>query len=90
MTKKQIAQKRADLIAHLISLGYVEDRYGNYKRVHATGTMYRVKLQATSVRFERQLTIFGKKEWVNQYQQVNYIKYFHLVGNKMSFKKNDV
>ncbi len=65
-TKAQkIAQaNKALLIEALTKLGFKPDRYGNYKaHSHHLQSPVRVKFQANSVRFERDVEFPGQKLW---------------------------
>lgn len=51
MTKKQKEKKLDNLHNWLLSNGWVQDRYSNYKKT-VESNEYRVKIQSTSVRYE--------------------------------------
>ena len=56
---------KEELIKWLISKGYKEDNYGHYQKIGFAGNKIRYKIQATSTRYERQVTFSdGKHEWV--------------------------
>lgn len=62
------AMTKQDLENWLVSRGYSKDKYGNYQK-NKDGKVYRYKLQATSVRYEVQITLTDwndkpKHEWL--------------------------
>lgn len=63
MTKKQKAQLLEDLDRVLTDKGWTLDRYNNYI-LESNGKKYRMKMQATSVRYEVQIVYEdGSKSW---------------------------
>lgn len=80
-------KKRLELEAHLESIGYEKDRFGHWHK-ERHGTKIRFKLANTSCRFEKQVNINGKNEWVNLRPfKPLYYKNFHLVNGKISFEE---
>jgi hypothetical protein len=55
---------KQELITWLESKGYTKDTYGHYQKTKENGTKIRVKIQATSCRYEEQITLVssGKPE----------------------------
>lgn len=47
-------QEFIDFIENKAKLKYTKDSYGNYKATDSKGTVIRYKIQATSIRHERQ------------------------------------
>lgn len=54
---------RQNFEAWLLSQGWVKDRFGHYQKTTAAGHKMRVKMQATSCRVEKQVTLANKNEW---------------------------
>lgn len=51
---------------YFFKLGYTEDAYGNLKKTSSSGTQYRLKFQAISVRFEKGYkdSHDGSQKWI--------------------------
>ena len=56
--------KREELENWLISKGYKKDKFGNYQKTSDKGTVTRFKMQANSVRYEKQVMIVDHNEWM--------------------------
>lgn len=54
---------RFELVTELRASTWKEDRYGHFVVTH-NDKKYRLKIQAMSVRFEKQALIAGKNEWL--------------------------
>ncbi len=48
----------------VISKGYSKDKFGHYQKTSDKGTVTRFKMQANSVRYERQAMIVDHNEWL--------------------------
>jgi hypothetical protein len=65
MPKKTKFDREA-AIAFFTAHGWKEDKYGHLQRVAMNADQertYRIKLQDTSLRVERQITVMGQHEW---------------------------
>jgi len=64
MTKKQKDMLLKQICDVLVSNGFEQDKYGNYKK-EANGELYRYKFNSTSLRYETQcIHSDGSKTWV--------------------------
>jgi hypothetical protein len=77
-----------ELKTWLISRGFTEDKFGHFQK-HSPlqiNVIYRYKIQDISVRFEKQIEVCGKHEWLKI--KSGYLKNLsineetHLVGMK--------
>ena len=48
----------------MISNGWVLDRWGNLKKADSEGKVYRIKMCKRVIRYEAQLRIANKNEWM--------------------------
>lgn len=66
MASKKMIEHRNNIFNTLRKLGYEEDRWGHFKKTVASGNVYRVKVQKTSLRFEKRVKLSGYRgnEWV--------------------------
>jgi hypothetical protein len=86
MAYSKSAKGQMALEKHLSANGWVKDQFGHFKKRRPNGDHIRIKMQANSCRFEKQVNICGKNEWRNCFPgQKNYYKNFHVVDGKMSF-----
>ena len=56
--------KREELENWLISKGYSKDKFEHYQKTSDKGTVTRFKMQANSVRYEKQVMIVDHNEWM--------------------------
>lgn len=68
-----------DLGAILTANNWSLDKFGHFKRTIGD-TLYRVRVQARSVRIEKQALIGGKNEWVRISK--DYLKNIHLTADR--------
>jgi len=84
MNKKQKDNKIQSIKDLLVSKGWVEDRYGNFKLQQPTKT-YRVKIQDISIRYELQWTrADNSKDWVNV--RSDYLKNVEIIEDNIKIK----
>lgn len=57
--------KREDIERALFAMGWMKDRFGHFRKEIANAP-HRVKMQATSLRIEKQVKIVDKNEWFNR------------------------
>lgn len=54
-----------DLLGNWLSdKGYSRDKFGHYQKTSDKGTVTRFKMQANSVRYEKQVKIVDHNEWM--------------------------
>jgi hypothetical protein len=63
---RSIKMTKDELKTWLISKGYTQDKYGHFQKVSPLqlDVIYRYKIQDISVRFEKQIDVCGKHEWM--------------------------
>lgn len=74
--------KREELEKHLTSIGWTKDAYGHFK---SPDGQYRMKFQATSVRFERKVQLSAGPEW--RRVKSNYYSKMSVVNGKINWEQ---
>ena len=83
MTPKQKQEHIQAITDRLVSMGWVVDRWGNYKKTSSTGKQYRVKMQKTSMRLERKMEGAGSG-WMNLVS--DYFKNIAVIDDRVVIK----
>ena len=83
---------KQELINWAKSKGYHLDKYGHLQKIASSGQKYRIKIQANSARYEKQITFSAteysraKNEWLRL--NSGYLKDMSITSEgKLSFRK---